>query len=332
MLQLSKGLHPQNSKLRAAVIGAGEIATGIGGRYGMSHIESYSALPDDVELRSFAEISEDRRRIVKESFPFLKAYKNIEDLFAGEKIDILSICTPDDAHEKLILKALDYGVKGIWCEKPMADTIKGAEEIIRKSKNAGIAIQVNYFRRFIPEMHELKMKVLNGSFGDIRLMSGYYADTYAHNGSHLLDLMLFFCGSLTLIYAHAVDKMSREKDGPVFMECQAAKGIPCFLKPFPMQFYNIFELEIFCEYARLKICENGRRIEISRAKKDEHISYLKILNSDPEIIKCRWKDSFKMALTNLIDVVKGRVDATISPPQHSLFIANVIQNVKESLA
>ncbi len=128
----------QKKKVRAAIVGAGAIATGIGTKkYAMTHIESYRSLSDRVEFVGFAEISNEQRQLVQDSFPHYKYYESLYALLNSEHVDIISICTPDHCHEELVLEALDANISGLWCEKPLSLTLKGTREILQKSMSGG---------------------------------------------------------------------------------------------------------------------------------------------------------------------------------------------------
>ena len=325
---MNRKLSIKKHRLRAAIVGAGAIATGIGEKqYPMTHVKSYYALSDQIELFAFVEPYKERRRIAKSVFQDFKFYENIDDLLNSEKIDILSICTPDEFHEEVLNKAFDANIRGIWCEKPMALDFNEARKIADKARMSGTVIQVNFFRRFIPEIRKIKEDLIDRVFGDIKLINGFYADTYIHNGSHLIDLIQFFCDELKNIYAHL--KESYLNDGSIFIYSKVSEDVPCILQPFTRNLYNIFELDIFCEKARIRICENGRRIEVYHVKQDNHFTHLKILNPEHETILCNWQDSFTSALSNLIDVVEGREGSTMSPPEQSLMSLLFIKEIKE---
>lgn len=323
----------KRDKLRAAIVGAGTVAFGLSKKnYPLTHYKSYDALSDHVELIGFVESSETQCRLVEEFFPHLRSYESVNDLFDNERIDILSICTPDCTHEELLFKALDASIRGIWCEKPLALSIVAAEKITHMSIKTRIPIEVNYFRRFIPEIRILYKEIMAGIYGDIKLMNGFYANTYIHNGSHLLDLMRYFAEELTLVHAFKCGHLNEYNDGPVTIICKGARDIYCTLQPISRDYYNIFELDIFCEKARIRIAENGRRVEIFYPEDDKAFPHLKILSVGSETRLCRWQESFNGALANLIDMVEGKEICAISPAKHSITIAKIIQHVSEMVS
>jgi len=51
-------------------------------------------------------------------------YTNLTSLLKRKDIDILSICTRSDSHAALFKQAVTAQVPAIWCEKPMAATLR----------------------------------------------------------------------------------------------------------------------------------------------------------------------------------------------------------------
>lgn len=325
-------MPPEKTKYKAALIGAGAVATGFSQqrKMHMTHIKSYGELSERVDLIAVAETSNKQQLIIKEQFPHLKVYPGLSELLEREAVQILSIATPDASHELLLNYALQADISGIWCEKPMTLVADNTASIINTAHDKNIAIQINFFRRFIPEIKTLRFQINSGIYGKIKTINGYYADTYIHNGCHLIDLILYFVGNLSLDYARQLGPLNHEKDGAVLLCCRTHNQISCVLQPFDRICYNIFELDLLCEKARIRICENGRRIEIHHVETDVFFPHLKILNPQPEVIKCEWTQSFTQALDNLIDNIQQKAPL-FSPPEDSLMALRLIQSVQKTL-
>ncbi len=58
-----------------------------------------------------------------------------------KEIDYVTIATPEHWHSKMTVDAMDAG-KDVYCEKPMTHDIPQAQEVIKKQKETGRAIQV----------------------------------------------------------------------------------------------------------------------------------------------------------------------------------------------
>lgn len=113
---------PEDRKIKFAVVGCGHI--------GKRHAEMITR-NEESELVALVDIQE-ASELAIESFevPFFKTVE--EMLSAVPDIDVVNVCTPNGFHEEHSLEALKAG-KHVVCEKPMALTKAGCEEIIFKA-------------------------------------------------------------------------------------------------------------------------------------------------------------------------------------------------------
>lgn len=291
--------------MKAGIIGAGAIAFDAG-QLGlpMTHAKSYAALDSAIELVAFVEPDPTQREVVIALHPELHHYTSIQSMLEGETLDVVSLCTPDSMHETMLLEILDSPVKGIWCEKPMGLTAAGVAAIAEKAQSRGVCIQVNYWRRFVPEIRKVADDVRQGRFGRLLRMSGIYPETYIHNGCHLFDLIEMFAGPYTPLRLSGVDRIDSSSDGCLTVIGEAG-GAEVVCVGIPRTPYNIFELDMFYEEGRIRIAENGRRIEISGHAQDNEFSHLRLLNPEPSVVTCDWQRSFDYGLDDLLESIRG---------------------------
>jgi predicted dehydrogenase len=93
-------------------------------------------------------------------------YKEIDNLLKNNEIKVVSICTPTVSHYELISKAAN-AKKNIFCEKPIALSMKEADEIIEIVKKNKIKFMVGHVLRFMPEYTEAKKIIESGKIGNI---------------------------------------------------------------------------------------------------------------------------------------------------------------------
>ena len=111
-----------------------------------------------------------------------------------EQADLIIISAPDKLHYDILVEAAKYSPKMVFCEKPMClnlDQVKKVNSIYNKK---GIFLQVNYSRRFLPEYQKIKNDLKNKILGKIQLIQMFYSKGLIHNGSHAIDLTLWFFG------------------------------------------------------------------------------------------------------------------------------------------
>lgn len=77
----------------------------------------------------------------------IQAFNSVEELLASEDIDVVCICTPSGLHAPLAVRAANAG-KHIIVEKPMAITLKEADEVIEACEKNNVKAAVVSQLRF----------------------------------------------------------------------------------------------------------------------------------------------------------------------------------------
>jgi predicted dehydrogenase len=124
----------------------------------------------------------------------IKVYKNYKSILCNEKADLVIISTPDNMHYKILAEAAKYSPKMVFCEKPLCQNFNQVKKITNLYKKKKILLQVNYSRRFIPEFKKIKEDLKNNILGNIQIFQIFYSRGLMHNGSHAIDLVLWFFG------------------------------------------------------------------------------------------------------------------------------------------
>jgi myo-inositol 2-dehydrogenase/D-chiro-inositol 1-dehydrogenase len=131
---------------------------------GQTHLRALAA-SDDVDVVSVAEPVATLRANAEESFG-VRGYSSLDAMLEAGGIDGALIVTPSDSHVAVIERVAGSGL-AILCEKPCgvssADTSR-AREIVTE---LGLPLQVAYWRRFVPELREIKDRIENGDFGEL---------------------------------------------------------------------------------------------------------------------------------------------------------------------
>ena len=101
-----------------------------------------------------------------------KAYASYKEMLADKEIDAVCICTPSCFHAPNAIEAL-YAGKHVVLEKPMALSVKAADEVINASKETGKLVTVICQLRFSRDIQRVKKLVEEGAFGKITLCDLY---------------------------------------------------------------------------------------------------------------------------------------------------------------
>lgn len=123
------------------------------GFMGKMHSECYRLLP---QAKVVAVCDLDREKaseIAKESEA--RVYTEITEMLEKEELDGVDICLPTYLHRENVIKAIRKG-KNILCEKPIALTIKDAEEMIKEAERTKVKFMVAQVVRFWDEYRALK--------------------------------------------------------------------------------------------------------------------------------------------------------------------------------
>ncbi|HWP49038.1 MAG TPA: Gfo/Idh/MocA family oxidoreductase [Candidatus Limnocylindrales bacterium] len=120
---------------RVAIMGLGAVTRNI-------HLPAYSQLRDKVSVVAGCDVDRTARTFMKRKWHLPEVYDNPQELIEKTKPDIVSICTPPSLHQEQSLMALDYGCH-VFCEKPLAESLYQADEIIRASERARRLVVVN---------------------------------------------------------------------------------------------------------------------------------------------------------------------------------------------
>lgn len=125
-------------------------------------------------------------------------YTDYREMFARERLDLISVVTPDHLHADILVAACEAGVRGIFCEKPIATTLADADRMIAAAERSGVKVVVNHTRRFDPFYRQAKWLIEEGTIGPIRRILGTLGGERAmlfRNGTHLIDMITYFAAA-----------------------------------------------------------------------------------------------------------------------------------------
>jgi predicted dehydrogenase len=101
------------------------------------------------------------------------AYDSSEELVTSDDVDVVHICTPNDAHAPLAELALRAG-KHVVCEKPLTTSPESAAALAALAGETGLVAAVPFVYRYHPMAAEARARAADGRTGEIRLVHGHY--------------------------------------------------------------------------------------------------------------------------------------------------------------
>lgn len=186
---------------------------------GKAHSNALSRLPmffpdaPEVELDVLIGRDESALANAAERFGFSRTATNWQDVV--DEVDVFYNLGPNALHVEPSIEALDAGVS-VFCEKPLAHTLEGAEQMRDAAKRSSGTAGVTFNYRFIPAVQYAKELIESGDLGEIHHVRGRYLQDWLVDpkapwswrlndevagsgalgdlGSHTFDLMHFLVG------------------------------------------------------------------------------------------------------------------------------------------
>ncbi len=182
------------AKLRVGVIGCSGIGT--------IHASGLVGLPN-VELAAGCDMVEGTLDAFKEkwqdNWDNIGLYTEHREMLETANLDIVTVATSDHRHAGLVVDAANAGVKGIFCEKPMATSIHDADRMLEATEQNGTILSIDHTRRWQPLWRHTKEEVIGGGhIGDVQYIIGTLSGGRAmlfRNGTHLVDAICYFADS-----------------------------------------------------------------------------------------------------------------------------------------
>ncbi|MCU7942723.1 MAG: Gfo/Idh/MocA family oxidoreductase [Candidatus Thiodiazotropha sp. (ex Cardiolucina cf. quadrata)] len=142
--------------LRIGVVGAGAIAQRNARDTVASGVATIAGV-FDINHKAARDMARDL------SAPFFSSY---EDMLKSEAVDAVLLSVPHHLHRSMTVQAAEAG-KHVLVEKPIANTLSEAEEMIKACNANGVKMTVNYSFRYLPKILKAKQLIDDGALGEI---------------------------------------------------------------------------------------------------------------------------------------------------------------------
>ena len=148
-------------------------------------------------------------------------WKNVtldwKDVVNNGEIDVIDIAAPSIMHAEISIAAANAG-KNVFCEKPLALTLKDAKEMVEAVEKAGVVNMIGFNYRRVPALAFAKQLIEEGEIGEIFHFRGIYQQGWLSNpdfplawrlrkkdagygshgdlGAHVIDIARFLVGEV----------------------------------------------------------------------------------------------------------------------------------------
>ncbi len=218
------------SKLKAAIIGCGTIATS-------AHLPAYQAAADLADVKYFVDIIPQRAEKLRDVYGSGKALTDYRDILDDPELSCVSVCTPNTSHAPITIDFLKAG-KHVLCEKPAAVNANLAADMQKAADENGKILNIGVVNRFNTAVNKIQEMISAGELGNLYHV---YCSFRAHRsipglggpfttkseagggvlidwGVHFLDLIYFCIGqpALKTVSAATYSVLGRDLKNYVF--------------------------------------------------------------------------------------------------------------------
>ncbi|MBS1758487.1 MAG: Gfo/Idh/MocA family oxidoreductase [Bacteroidetes bacterium] len=153
------------------------------GHLGKFHLNNWKEL-SDVELVGFYDPNDEMANQVSDKYQ-LKRFYDVESLI--DACDAVDVVAPTNHHFAICESAIKKG-KHVFVEKPLANTMDEARQLVTLTKESGVKLQTGHVERFNPAFLAIKDLSLNPMFIEVHRLAEF--NPRGTEVSVILDLMI----------------------------------------------------------------------------------------------------------------------------------------------
>lgn len=273
------------AKLKIGIIGCGRIGSllerdPLRGKP-CTHAGGFNVLKS-AKIIAGCDINPERLKAFGEQWSVDRLYGDYREMLKREPLDIVCIAAWTELHAEMVLAAAKSGVKGIFCEKPIALDLKQGRAMVRACERRGIALVVNHERRWDARYLAARKLIQSGKIGELKTIVGnalswkpgklpvkqFGGGALFHDGTHLTDLLLFFGGPVEWVTGHEFrphGKKHIEETACALLGFE--NGAVGFIEGGGARKYFNFELDIQGSEGRILIGNSQRALFLTRKSK-----------------------------------------------------------------
>jgi len=200
------------SPLRIAVCGLGLV--------GRRHVEAIEQIRG-IKFVAGVDPSYDGRKFSADRG--VPAFSTMNEMLKKVTPDGIILATPTKLHAQQAMECINLAIP-VLIEKPIADNLDDARDIVLNAENAGVPVIVGHHRRHNPVIQKAKTIIDDGKIGEIRAIHStcwfYKPDEYFEcspwrkmrgagpvsvNSVHDVDLIRFLCGKIISVQAQVTN-------------------------------------------------------------------------------------------------------------------------------
>ena len=139
-----------------------KVALAGAGAFGIKHLDGIKNI-DGVEVISLISRDLAKTQEVADKYGIKHVTTDLADALAIKEVDAVILCTPTQMHAEQTIACLKAG-KHVQVEIPLADSLKGAEDVVSMQKQTGLVAMCGHTRRFNPSHQYVHHQIQKGEF------------------------------------------------------------------------------------------------------------------------------------------------------------------------
>ena len=193
-------------KLNIAMIGYGFMGRAHSNAW--RQVRAFFDVPYEPVLKVICGRNEPAVKKVAEDFAWQEYVTNWHDVVTRDDIDIVDICSPGYTHAPIAIAAAE-AKKILFCEKPLANTLQEAEEMLDAAQRNHCLHMICHNYRRAPAVSLAREMINNGDLGTIYHYRATYLQDWLRNPEFptrwRLDKSKAGSGALGDLFSHSTD-------------------------------------------------------------------------------------------------------------------------------
>jgi predicted dehydrogenase len=200
----------------------------------------------------------ERRRLFLDKFG-VPAFAGTDELLASTNVDLVALAVPTALHYDTFCAIERHPWKFLLCEKPLAQNLDEAYDMVERTAASGRKMAVNYMRRTEPGANTVRTMIRDGTLGEVYKGTVWYSKGMLNNGSHFVDLLTHWLGEVRDVRVLS--------DGRVWAGADAEPDVRIVFGATEVYFlagreerFNVAEVELVGTEGKIVYGNSGRKI------------------------------------------------------------------------
>ena len=153
----------RKAKYRVGIIGCGSHGTRLGRAFNLNPM---------TEVVAGVNRSQEGLDLFCNRFD-VPGYHDYAEMLAKEEIDIAAPILPVKHNPQAVIDCARAGVKGVFCDKPIAASLAEADEMVEECRRLGVPVVAGDMERNDPDMWKAREMVESGEIGEVLSINVY---------------------------------------------------------------------------------------------------------------------------------------------------------------